>query len=187
MKYLLWFFLFIAISAALLWQYAPLNDATARIQPALQALSGEDVPLSEDEKKFYSGATCIKRRTTVDGKVVWFFIIDGTKNRHAIHDPLFCFQGAGWEVANKKVIPLAKGEGVLLELKKGLQKHDYLYWFSDGQKYFYSFPQFWLKSTLRRLTMGHSGEEPVIIIIQPEDDNPDWEAILKAFQPLMTI
>ena len=77
------------------------------------------------------------------------------------------------------------GSAELLRLTNGDDTREALHWFSDGEQRHALPMRFWWQTTLRRLTLGASGEEPVLVILQPFDKRSlDWRAILEAMPAL---
>jgi hypothetical protein len=188
----LWIVLGLAVVLGLLWQFVKLPDADLRIhQLPMQGVgfTGYDLPLSEDELKFFANVNMVKRVYQVGDQRYFIYVLDGTHNRHAVHDPTYCFRGSGWEVVSQKPFPVEGGMGALYQLVKGKERKDALLWFSDGKERFASPFEYWWKTTLRRLTLGRSGPEPVLIVIQPlkatEDTN--WNKLLQQFPELSKI
>ncbi|HPW67959.1 MAG TPA: exosortase-associated EpsI family protein [Deltaproteobacteria bacterium] len=98
--------------------------------------------------------------------------IDGAGNRHAVHDPMYCFRGAGWRIWNKTVAPVEGGEALLLQLEKYGRIRETAYWFSNGRQRHISVMRYWFQATLRRITLGRSDKEPVLIMLQSVEDHP---------------
>jgi len=187
----LWTALVVAVVLGLVWQYVPLKDARERMDTLpLKGLSyeGEDIPLKAYEEKHLKGSNLLKRRYTVDGKEFFITILDGTKNRHVVHDPYYCFKGSGWEVLSETALPLKNGQASLLQIRKNDQEREALFWFSNGRKQFNSPMTYWWQTMIRRATIGLSGEEPVLIVVQPlQGDKVDWEKFTKDFHNLFEI
>lgn len=186
----LWAFLIITILLGFIWQFFPLKDARQRIY-ALPlngpGFEGRDLPLSPLEENFFKNVNVLKRLYVVDNQIFFVTALDGTRNRHVVHDPYYCFRGGGWEIVSEKQIPLPRGHGNVVEITKGNEKKTAIYWFSDGKKQFTSPWTYWWEATLRRLTLGHSGPEPLLIMVQPLGDvtEVDWEKVLKTLQPVL--
>ena len=142
---LLWPGLGLAVVLSLLWEFVPLRDASARLDalPAQGLLfTSRDVPLTDGETGIYQPARAIKRLYEVRGQVVMVLVVDGSRNRHAVHDPTFCFRGAGWTVAGTRVTPIPGGTANLLTLTKGNQTAEAMYWLSDGHTRHASTPRY---------------------------------------------
>ncbi len=188
----LWIGLAVAVVLGLLWQFAPLTDAKSRLQ-ALPlngpSFIGQDIALSDWEKGYFKNVNVLKRVYTIGKKTLFVTALDGTLNRHVVHDPLYCFRGSGYEVASEKTIDLPDGGSVaFLKLIKNNSEQDAMYWFTNGQTTYDSPLRYWWQATLRRLTLGMSGEEPILIVVQPIDDHPlDWKEVVHYFPQLLTL
>jgi hypothetical protein len=185
----LWIALLVAIVLGLLWQLYPLADAKNRIDALPltgKGFTGMDVPLSDFEQNFFKGVNIIKRIYRIGHENYFVTVLDGTHNRHAVHDPYYCFTGSGWIIQNKKEISLKHGKGEQLVISKRNREKAALFWFSDGVIEYYSPLEYWWKATLRRLTLGSSSEESVLIMIQPLDTTKDvnWKNITETLKEL---
>jgi len=171
----------------LAWECIPLADAaarTGRLPLNHGGVQSHDIPLEPAEKAVYTDVNVIKRLVTVGNEQVVLTIIDGTRNRHAVHDPGFCFRGAGWEITGRQSLPLEKGSAQLLRLQQGGETAEAVYWFTDGKEQFDSPQTYWWKTALRRMTFGHSGSEPVLVVLATTGAAPDWPALLKSWPDL---
>jgi len=181
----------ILVPLTLLWQYYPLQDASARLK-ALPLRSAQvecrNLPLTGAEELTFSNVTVVKRLAMANAGTVVLTLIDGTHDRHAVHDPTFCFRGAGWEAGAPEQFPLAKGSGRLLHLRNGSESAEALYWFTDGTEQFARPLLYWWKTTLRRLTFGASGPEPLLVVlVSASTTPPNWPALLKAWPELQSL
>lgn len=167
MKYVLWLLFALSLALLLVWKMIPLNDGSARIQTALQTLHARPVPLTPNECDFFKGTNIVKLSVKTSQGKAWVFIIDATHNRHVIHDPRFCFQGAGWKLIQENPLSLANGSAMELLLSRGNQTKKFAYWFSNGENSYHSFIRYWLSCTLRRLSCGLSSQEPILIMVEP--------------------
>jgi hypothetical protein len=179
---LLWTAMVVAVLLGLLWQLFPLPDAGDRLAALPEnglMMASEDLPLTEAEERIYAEAQVLKRLVQVRGQRVILTIIDGTRNRHAVHDPLFCFRGAGWDVVDSAPFPLEWGQAQQVDLRKRGETAEALYWFTDGQRAFDRSLTYWWRTTLRRVTLGASGDEPVLVVLSPAGDRPiRWDRLL---------
>jgi hypothetical protein len=175
----------------MVWEFYPLTDASSRINhfPRMSGqVASRDLPLTPGEEAIFCGVTVVKRLALVGDDRAVVTVIDGTKNRHAVHDPVFCFRGAGWEVSREESVPLRKGFARLVHLRQGKELAEALYWFSDGKEQFKSPVLYWWKTALRRLTFGSSGMEPVLVILTSAGDTPPhWPDLLKAWPELQSL
>lgn len=178
----LWGAIALAVVMGLLWQLFPLPDAGERLAALPERglmMAAEDLPLTEAEERIYTEARVLKRLVQVRGQRVILTIIDGTQNRHAVHDPLFCFRGAGWDVVDTAAFPVEWGQAQRVSLRKRGETADALYWFTDGRRAFDRSVTYWWRTTLRRISLGASGEEPVLVVLSPANDRPiQWERLL---------
>lgn len=81
-----------------------LSSTPALSQPPELPLTGsgffaEDIGFTTAEATMLARVPVTKRRYIVDAQQVLVLAMDATANRHAIHDPTYCLQGAGWRVA----------------------------------------------------------------------------------------
>lgn len=183
-----WAAVALALGLGLVWQFFPLADAEARLAALPRRgvlMVSEDLPVTAAERSIYVGATVLKRLVQVRGQRVILTIIDGTHNRHAVHDPLFCFRGAGWDVVGEQPLAVEWGEGRRVDLQRQGEPAEALYWFTDGNRAFGSSLTYWWRTTLRRISLGASGAEPVLVVLTPVDSRPvDWAGLLEAWPEL---
>ncbi len=170
-----------AMLLAFLWDLVPLRDAQARVA-ALPAsglgFSSLNVPLNDTEKSIYGAAQVVKRIYRVGHRNFAVVIIDGTRNRHAVHDPTYCFRGAGWEIGNERELPVTGGAAKIILLQKGVETRTAAFWFSDGQSRHGSVARCWWQMACRRMTFGASGSQPVLVLVQPLDGGDvAWEVL----------
>ncbi len=187
----LWLALGITIALGALWEFQSLPDASDRMSkltaqnPMVQL---QTIPLLPAEEIAFQGCSSLKRLVVTGPDQVILTVLDGTHNRHAIHDPTFCFRGAGWEIEKEESFPLRQGAGTLVKLTKDGSKAEALYWFSDGRKQFSNPLSYWEKTSLRRISFGASGAEPVLIILSPTTETPPhWNEILQAWPELQQL
>jgi hypothetical protein len=170
-----------AIGLAFLWDLVPLPDAQARVnQLPMSGLgfTGLNVPLNETEKSIYGAAQVVKRIYRVGHRDFAVVIIDGTHNRHAVHDPTYCFRGAGWEISGERELSVPGGAAKIVTLQKGAETRTASFWFSDGQTRHGSVAWCWWQMACRRLTFGASGAQPVLALVQPLDGGDvSWEML----------
>lgn len=187
----LWGLLILALILGLIWQFYPLPNAAQRFEhlPLFdKGFAGRNIPLNEFEKNFFKNVTVMKRLYTVGDQRLFITALDGTRNRHVVHDPYYCFRGGGWEIMSEEAVTLPKGEAKLLTLTREEKTQPALYWFSDGSTQYTSPMKYWWQATLRRLSLGASGPEPVLIIVQPIDGQElDWKALFKTFPELLAL
>lgn len=191
LRNLLWLALALAVALSLLWEFVPLPDASARLN-ALPlrgfGYAGRDVPLTEVETSIYGPARTLKRLYQIGSQRVLVVLIDGSRNRHAVHDPTFCFRGAGWTIAAAGDTPIPGGVGKLVRLAKGAESAQAMYWWSDGQHRYTSTLRYWWQTTWRRLTFGRSSGEPVLFVVQPvAGETVRWETLVQQWPILFEL
>jgi hypothetical protein len=182
-----------ALLAFSLWWGRPIEESTSRLDglpPRGPAFNSIDLPLTGPEQEFFQGARVVKRQYQLPGDRGSFVLIaiEGRKNRSAVHDPSFCFRGAGWQTGATRPVALDRGTGQGLDLHKEGAQTSALYWFTDGSRQHASAARLWWQSALHRLTRGHS-PEPVLVLLQPSSGggtlNPEeifrWMPALRQF------
>ncbi len=60
---------------------------------------------------------------------------------------------------------MTDGEARVVRLRRGATAAEAIYWFSDCDSKFASPMTFWWKTALRRLSLGKSGQEPVLVVL----------------------
>jgi EpsI family protein len=188
---LIWIALACSVILALSWQWFPLAHSGDRLQQLPSQgwrVISREMPLNPNEKAIFGQARVLKRLYQVDGQRVVLVGIDGSQERHAVHDPLYCFRGAGWEVESESEFPVPGGVATRLVLKKGSEKAEAVYWISNGRDRHTSPLRYWWQATWRRLTLGRSGAEPVLIILQPATgEGVRWEKVFQSFPGLFEL
>lgn len=177
----IWIGLTTAILLGVLWDYYPLPSAAERLHELRASgpnFSSHDLTLTPTEREVLAKAQVIHRRYQFEGRTIFVTVIDGTENRHAVHDPGYCFQGAGWAVLRKEALRIPGGQAQCLTVQRKSETMDAAYWFSDGHQRHTSFPRYWWQTTLRRITLGRSGPEPVLVVLQSNDRELDWPKLM---------
>ncbi len=181
----------VAVVLALVWQWVPLRGAEKRFAALPEAgwrLQSRVLPMSEVEQQVFGRARLLKRFYQSDGQRFILVAIDGSGDRHAVHDPLYCFRGAGWEVTGQKDLAVRGGVARHLQLKRGQDATDAVYWISNQRARHVSAPRYWWQTVLRRLTLGAAGEEPVMVILQPyAGEKVDWPRVFASFPALFDL
>lgn len=181
-KIILWIALVFSIAFGGAVKLFPLHIEQNRLQrlPFSGSLfSSQQLPLSTSELSFFGQAKVIKRFYRYGKHNFIMIVVDGSENRHAIHDPLYCLRGAGWEINSRETISVDGGRADLLRLSWHGFNREAIFWFSDGMTRHASIIRYWMQATLRRLLFGLSDPEPVMVILQSADnENPDWRSIL---------
>lgn len=164
----------------------PTGDASTRLNELPiegVGFSGRGVELTEVEQLYYARAKVIKRAYTVGGNQILMLAIDGSGDRHAIHDPVYCHRGSGWEVVGERTMPVPGGEARCVDYRRGNERTQCVYWFSTGDERHASMFKYWWDTSLRRLTFGRWKKEPVLVVLQPAAASAlDWEEVLGRFR-----
>lgn len=186
----LWVGLGFVVLLVVLWDAMPLPDAVGHLgalPPRGADFVSRDLPLVPGEKNALGPAAYLKRLYAWRGQRFVVLAVDGTHNRHVVHDPQYCLRGAGWQLVSQHPVPLGGGEAMLSRFVHGRQAAEALYWYTDGEHCHASPLRYWWQTTLRRLTLGASGNEPILVIVQPFDADPmDWPRLTTNFLPLVT-
>jgi exosortase/archaeosortase family protein len=182
----LWSLLVACVGVGLVWRLVPLPAAQARLRQLPAASDGRpvrDVALTESEVRWLGEAQAVKRVYHCGGREFLVTAIDGTRNRRAVHDPMYC-----WTITAATDQPLPGGSGrVLRVLEEGIEK-EILFWFSDGVRQHASPARYWLQASWRRATLGRLGAEPLLLIVEPVDAAPvNWFRVLDGFPWLLDL
>ena len=167
-----------AVICGTLWAFYPLPSAASRLAavPSSGAtFASRDVALTPSELQVLGRVNLLHRQYQLGPRQFYATVIDGTKDRHAVHDPRYCFQGAGWNVLSERKLMLPGGEANWVRAINGDREVQALFWFSDGSARYTSMLRYWWQTTLRRMTLGRSGAEPVLVVLQSfGTGQPDW-------------
>ena len=179
----LWLGVILAIMFGAFWDAYPLPDAIARLNQIPRRgpqFEGSDIALGKKERVVLGKVALIHRLYVWKGGEFYLTMIDGTRDRHAVHDPRYCFEGVGWHIQEERQLLLPEGEATWFKMTRGEDKAEAVFWFSDGESRYSSLPRYWWKRTLRRLTLGRHGIEPLMIVLQSYGaDQPDWPSLAK--------
>ena len=66
-------------------------------------------------------------------------VVDGTEDRHVIHNPAFCLMGAGKEIASERDLPLSRGNGSILSISSETSFQELAFWYTNGKSRYTSF------------------------------------------------
>lgn len=174
----LWLALAVACACSYLWTRPASGDAGLRlagIPLAGAGFEGADLKLDPAAQRILGRAAFLHRRYVFGGREVYVTVIDGSRDRHVVHDPRYCFEGAGWHARAAPPVPVAGGSAQPLGLSRDGQNLQALFWFTDGVSRHASVVRYWWQTVLRRLTLGRSGPEPIIVVVQSVGaEPPDW-------------
>ena len=102
--------------------------------------------------------------------------------------PCTVFTGPAGKWNQRPSSPVPGGVARRLVLGKGSEKAEAVYWISNGQVRHTSPLRYWWQATWRRLTLGRSGAEPVLIILQPATGEAvRWEKLFQSFPGLFEL
>jgi hypothetical protein len=188
---LLWvFFLLVAVAGAL-WEFANLPDASARLDAIPESgfgFAGRELPLTETERAIFGNARVLKRLYQVGRQRFILQVVDASRDRHAIHDPLFCFRGAGWAIAQDEPVPIPGGSARFLKMQRPDKTAEAVIWFTDTRSRHASAARQWGQTILRRVSFGASGPEPILVILQPvSGETIQWDEVFDQFPALFEI
>lgn len=178
-----------AILLGTLWRFVPLQGAEERLlrMPAKgPGVASWNVPLKPEERQLLGVGLAVRRLYQVDDQKLLVSVVDGTLNRHAVHDPVYCFLGAGYRVVDNQQVEIQGGSARVLNIERAGRRSKIVYWFSDGEQRYTSIMQYWLRSTLRRATFGAAGPEPVLVIVQ-FDGEAEAEKYVRQCAPLFSV
>lgn len=177
-----------AIALGIAWQAYPLPDGSGRL--SAMALSGpgfagENVALDPGERAVYGSARVLKRKYASKAGAVLVTIVDGARNRHGVHDPIYCLRGAGWEVVDMQDVAAPHGRGEWLRATRGGQQSELTFWFSEPGSDYASPTRYWMRTALRHVTLGKSGSEPLLVIVEPLGaESVDMTQLYRTLPPL---
>ncbi|MCB1136252.1 MAG: exosortase-associated EpsI family protein [Chlamydiia bacterium] len=183
--------LIFACAVGFMWEFFELPTAKNRIAQlplVKKGYIGREIGLTDSELSFFQGVTVVKRVYNVGNQKCFITILDGTRNRHAVHDPFYCYRGDGWTLLEKVPLKVPGGTAEILRMEKNGVVSESMYWFSNGQTRHASMFLYLWQATIRRLTLGRSGEEPIRITVAPIEGNTlDWNAVVANFPELFEL
>jgi len=148
---------------------------------------GEPLQLTRQESQYLGNAEAIKRLYTLGNDSFVVAVIDGTRNRDAVHNPDICYQGEGYTIIKESSLPIPGGEAKVLVMKKEGEVRELAYWYTTGTSRHSSPFKQHVQSTLRRLSLIGHRNEPFLVIIESASPGTDWNATLAAFPELSHI
>ena len=184
----------LAVILTVIWDNVELEDAAQRIQafqnqPSATRVQVQNLPHSPTEIEILGEALAVKNLYQISDQQFLVIVMDGTKNRQAVHDPTHCFHSGGWTIDQETELPSAKGFAKQLQIHRPNQNAEVLFWYSDGKKHHSSPFTYWMKSTLRRMTLGTSSEEQVLVIVQKlsPSETTHWHSLFEVLPSLIEI
>jgi hypothetical protein len=179
-----------AVLVTLIWPMLPMvggEDRLSSIPMSGPEFESREVQLKEHEIEFLDGAQAIQRIIKPrGGPKLSMSVVDGSGNRHAVHDPSYCFAGGGWKMAQEHEVALSSGHALLMTLEKEGETMEAMWFFDDGREQFTSSLTYWIKASMRRATRGLSGPEPVLVMFRVEPgQRVDWRRFRQVTLPAM--
>lgn len=167
-----------------------MEDASDRI--VSMTLSGpgfaaREIPLTEFESDMLGEAAGYKWLYSWKGLRYAITILDGTRNRQAVHDPRYCFRGAGWRIDEDSEIPFSGGTARFLELSNESGKSEALFFYTNGEVVFDAPLEYWLRATARRWLRGYGGEESLLVMLQPLDSGVGVMPAVNGLLPMIQL
>jgi len=175
---------------ALLWPALPMAegpDRLAEIPVDSPDFHSNPLELTPADKEFLAGASAVQRIVQPHhGAPIMLSVIDGSGNRHAVHDPSYCLAGGGWVIRSQKKISMSSGEANWISMEKNGVTMEALWFFDDGSRQFTSPLSYWWRASLRRATRGLSGPEPLLVMMRvPPGEQADWQRIRQVILPAL--
>jgi hypothetical protein len=180
----------IALLVALVWPTLPVASEAERLANLPNSGPGfdsEHVPLSAADIKFLNGARADIRQIRLHtGGSLILTVIDGSENRHAVHDPSYCLAGGGWRITDKKRMTTQSGEATWMKMTKDDSTTEAIWFFDDKESQFTSPFTYWARTSARRISLGRSGAEPLLVTLRALPGAPmDWNQIHKTLLPAL--
>ncbi|MEI7911817.1 MAG: hypothetical protein WCK77_19470 [Verrucomicrobiota bacterium] len=187
---ILWGALILTALIILVWPYLPIPSAAGRlaaIPTASADFHSTPMELSAADRAFLGKAQAVEYLIEMrgGGRVI-LTVTDGTNNRHAVHDPSYCFAGAGWKVQTQNTVKVPSGDATWVALAKDATTAQALWFFDDGKHQFASPLEYWLATSMRRATLGRSGAEPVLVSLRSLPGEPvNWDRVRQILLPAL--
>lgn len=180
----------LALILTFVWPMIPVASASRRLAslptscPDFQA---RPLELTPGDRAFLGKAQAVQLLIDMrgGGRLV-LTVVDGSNNRHAVHDPAYCFAGGGWKIQTQHSVKTPSGDAILVALAKDEQKSEALWFFDDGQHQFTSPLEYWLKTSVRRASLGCSGSEPVLVTLRcMPGTQVNWDRVRQILLPAL--
>lgn len=185
---LLWTFTVGCILCGSAWSLVPLPgaaDRLARVPLEADGYVGREAPLNERELKVLGRVDHLHREYAVAGRSLYVTLIDGSRDRHAVHDPRYCFRGAGWNVVEEESREIPGGKARWLRAERDGETAEAAYWFSDGSRRHGSLQAYLATTVIRRISFGRYGGQPVLVVVQSFSAEPmDWKEMQRMVETL---
>jgi hypothetical protein len=187
---LLWSAFILSAMITLAWPWIPVPSAARRlaaIPSSSPDFQSHPLEMNAADRDFLGKAQAVQSLIVMrgGGRLV-LTIIDGTQNRHAVHDPNYCLAGAGWKIQAQQVVSTPSGNATWVSLAKDAQASEALWFFDDGDHQFVSAIEYWLATGCRRATLGRSGAEPVLVSLRSLPGEPvPWKRVRQILLPAL--
>lgn len=168
-RWYLWPVAILSIICGAAWSVQPVGDATERLgEIPLERgqFQGRDLPLTERERTVFGQVDVLHRQYSAPWRSVYVTVVDGSKDRHAVHDPRYCFQGAGWKVLEEQKRPVAGGDSTWISAERDGRRAEAVFWFTNGSERYSSVPRYLWEAMLRRVSFGRFGGKPILVVVQ---------------------
>jgi hypothetical protein len=165
----LWPVVLLSIACGAAWSVQPIEGATDRLHEVpleRGQFHGRDLPLTDRERTVLGRVDLLHREYSYPGRSVYVTVIDGSKDRHAVHDPRYCFQGAGWKVLKEETRPIFGGDSTWIDAERDGQHAAAVFWFTDGSERHASVSRYLWDAMLRRVSFGRLGGKPLLVVVQ---------------------
>ena len=186
--------LIFAVLISILWDQTELKDGSARINEFLKTplsfgVKTRSMDPTKNEEAILGSALVVKNVYQINQQQFLVMALDGTKNRQAVHDPAHCFHSSGWTIDVAEDYSLPNGTASRLEIHQKDNQTEVMFWYSNGAAQHASPVSYWFQSTFRRLTLGLSGDEQVLILIQKltDQEKTDWSTLFEKVPALTKI
>jgi hypothetical protein len=178
------------VVSALVLQRVEIPDASQRLRDFPKSglgFSSQSLRLTDFEEDAIGEANAFKAIYHWKGRSYAVTLIDGTRDRHAVHDPRYCFRGAGWNILGESSVPCIHGQATRLRLRRDGSDTEALFFYSDGVRSFDDPIDYWLRATKRRWLRRWGGPEPLLVMVQPVNPGSKLEPFLQDLLPALSL
>lgn len=140
--------------------------------------SSQDLSLNPAEAQIYRKAESLKRLYQTRKSRFVLTAVDGTHNRHAVHDPLYGFRGDGWQVIARDTIQVPGGRATRLTLEKSGSRTEAVFWFTNGRERCDSAWRAWWMGLCLRVMPQQGSRAPALVLLQgTQGESPAWDNV----------
>jgi hypothetical protein len=180
-RQLLWIGLGIALLVVLIPDSSPSHEARPRLMTLPEkglSFTSQDLALNPTEAQVYRKADSVKRLYQTRRARFILTAVDGTHNRHAVHDPLYCFRGDGWDVVQRDTLQVPGGRATRLILARSGHRTEAVFWFTNGRERCDSAWRAWWMGLCRRVMPNSGSHEPALVLLQGiQGESPAWASV----------